>query len=157
MQLNVERTKCMQDIVCGCSVRIIFLFTIIFMRVMLVTIKTKLTYCYFSQNILQGVPERSNTRSYRCRCPTMILLLCSKDIGWYISEHMTFLNHSLTDKRGEKLYWPSHKHIDIYTRDLVKQLRENNISISKVYNIIDSFFGSMSNVSLRKRALRGLC
>lgn len=87
----------------------------------------------------------------------MIRLLRSKDIGWYISEHMTFHNHSLTDKCGEKLYWPSHKHIDIYTRDLGKQLRENNISISKVYNIIDSFFGSMSNVPFSKRALRGLC
>lgn len=55
------------------------------------------------------------------------------------------------------MYWPSHRHIDIYTRDVVRQLRENNISIGKVYNIIGSFFGSMTNVPFSKRALRGLC
>ena len=40
---------------------------------------------------------------------------------------------------------------------MVKQLRENNNSIGKVYNIICSFFGSMSNVPFTKRVLRGLC
>uniref|UniRef100_A0A453J492 FAR1 domain-containing protein n=1 Tax=Aegilops tauschii subsp. strangulata TaxID=200361 RepID=A0A453J492_AEGTS len=122
-RLNVERTKCMQEIVCGCS----------------------------------GVPKRSNTRTCRCRCPAMIRLLRTNDNGWYISEHRASHNHSLTENCSEKLYWPSHRHIDIYTRDVVKQLRENNISIGKVYNIIGSFFSAMSNVPFSKRALRGLC
>ncbi|XP_044387794.1 protein FAR1-RELATED SEQUENCE 5-like [Triticum aestivum] len=122
-RLNVERTKCMQEIVCGCS----------------------------------GKPKRANTRTCRCECPAMIRLLRSNDNGWYISEHRPSHNHVLTDKCGEKVYWPSHKHIDMYTRDIVKQLRENNISIGKVYNIIGSFFGSMNNVPFTKRALRGLC
>ncbi|KAM3401374.1 hypothetical protein ACQJBY_005863 [Aegilops geniculata] len=87
----------------------------------------------------------------------MIRLLRTNDNGWYISEHRSSCNHSLTENCGEKLYWPSHRHIDIYTRDVVKQLRENNISIGKVYNIIGSFFGAMSNVPFGKRALRGLC
>ena len=104
-----------------------------------------------------GVPTRSNTRSCRCRCPAMIRLLRSKNNGWYISEHREFHNHSLTDKCGQKIYWPSHRHIDIYTQDVIKQLRANNISIGKVYNIIGSFFGSMSSVPFSKRALRGLC
>ena len=47
--------------------------------------------------------------------------------------------------------------ISICTQDLVRQLRENNISIGKVYNIIGSFFGSMSNVPFSKRALRARC
>ncbi|XP_044367036.1 uncharacterized protein [Triticum aestivum] len=94
---------------------------------------------------------------WRKRCPSMIRLLHSKDNGWYINEHRTLHNHSLTDKCGQKIYCPSHRHIDIYTRDVIKQLRENNISIGKVYNIIGSFFGSMSSVPFRKRALRGLC
>ena len=87
----------------------------------------------------------------------MIWLLCSADNGWYINEYRTDHNHVLTERCGEKVYWPSHKHIDIYTRDVIKQLRENNISVGKVYNIIGSFFGSMSNVPFSKRALRGLC
>ncbi|KAM3213885.1 hypothetical protein ACQJBY_066364 [Aegilops geniculata] len=87
----------------------------------------------------------------------MIRLLRSNDNGWYISEHRPSHNHALIDKCGENVYWPSHKHIDIYTKDLVRQLRENNISIGKVYNIIGSFFGSINNVPFSKRALRGLC
>lgn len=122
-RVNVERTKCMQEIVCGFS----------------------------------GIPKKSNIRTYRCRCPTMIRLLRSNDNGWYINEYRPDHNHALTGKYGEKVYWPSHRHIDIYTRGVIKQLRENNISIGKVYNIIGSFFGSMDNVSVSKRALRGLC
>jgi coproporphyrinogen III oxidase-like Fe-S oxidoreductase len=58
---------------------------------------------------------------------------------------------------GEKVFWPSHKHIDAYTKDLVRQLRENNINIGKVYSIIDSFFGGVGNVPFTKRSLRNLC
>jgi hypothetical protein len=32
-----------------------------------------------------------------------------------------------TENCGEKVFWPSHKHIDMYTRDLVHQLRDSNI------------------------------
>ena len=45
----------------------------------------------------------------------------------------------------------------MYTKDLVKQLRENNIKIGKVYNIIGSFFGSVGNFPFRKPSLRNLC
>ena len=54
-------------------------------------------------------------------------------------------------------YLPSHKHIDVYTRDIVKQLRQNNINLAEVYNIIGGFFGSMENVPLMERSLRNLC
>uniref|UniRef100_A0ACD5ZBL6 Uncharacterized protein n=1 Tax=Avena sativa TaxID=4498 RepID=A0ACD5ZBL6_AVESA len=56
-----------------------------------------------------------------------------------------------------KVFWPSHKHIDAYTKDLVKQLRENNINIGKVYSIIGSFYGGVGNVPFTKRSLRNLC
>lgn len=39
----------------------------------------------------------------------------------------------------------------------MRQLRENSVSIGKVYNIIVSLFGAMSNVPFSKRALWGLC
>jgi hypothetical protein len=58
---------------------------------------------------------------------------------------------------GENVFWPSHKHIDAYTKDLVRQLRENNINIGKVYSIIGSFFGGVGNVPFAKRSLRNLC
>jgi hypothetical protein len=58
---------------------------------------------------------------------------------------------------GEKVYWPSHKHIDAYKKDLLRQLRENNINIEKVYSIIESFFGGVRIVSFTKRTLKNLC
>lgn len=106
--LNAEKTKCMQEIVCGCS----------------------------------GKPTAENTKSCRCECPAMIRLLRTAYNGWYITEHRVKHNHTMTENCGEKVFWPSHKHIDVYTRDLVRQLRDNNINIGKVYNIIAAFFGN---------------
>ncbi|KAM0835689.1 hypothetical protein ACQ4PT_062791 [Festuca glaucescens] len=122
-RLNVERTKCMQEIVCGCS----------------------------------GKPEMDHTRSCRCECPALIRLLRTDDNGWFIAEHRVSHNHSLSLTCGERVHWPSHKHIDMCTKNLVKQLRENNIDIGKVYAIIGSFFGSMENVPFTKKSLKTLC
>lgn len=41
----------------------------------------------------------------------MIRLLRSNDNGWYISEHRPSHNHSLIEKCGEKVYWPSHRNL----------------------------------------------
>ncbi|XP_020149573.2 protein FAR1-RELATED SEQUENCE 5 isoform X1 [Aegilops tauschii subsp. strangulata] len=109
------------------------------------------------QEIVYGCTGILKSRTCRCRCPAMIRLLQSDDSGWYISEYRPEHNHAPTEKCGKTMYWPSHRHINVYTRDVVKQLREKNISIGKVYNIIGSFFGSMTNVPISKRALRGLC
>uniref|UniRef100_A0ACD5ZA16 Uncharacterized protein n=1 Tax=Avena sativa TaxID=4498 RepID=A0ACD5ZA16_AVESA len=122
-RLNPERTKTMQEIVCGCL----------------------------------GKPGKDNSRSYRCECPAMIRLLRTKDNGWYITEQRVRHNHSISVTCAEKVFWPSHKHIEAYTKDLVKQLRENNINIGKVYSIIGSFYGGIGNVPFTKRSLRNLC
>ena len=45
------------------------------------------------------------------------------------------------------------KDIDVYTKDLIKQLRENNVNLGKVYNIIGSFFGSVEKVPFTKKTL----
>ena len=70
----------------------------------------------------------------------MVKLLRKEDNGWYIAENRVEHTHSMSLTMGERPYWPSHKNIDAYTKDLVKQQRENNINIGKVYNIIGSFF-----------------
>lgn len=76
---------------------------------------------------------------------------------WYIAEHREEHNHSLSPTFGQTIHWPSsHKHIDVYSRDLVKQLRQNNVNLPEVYNIIGSFFGRMENVPFTKRALLNL-
>lgn len=57
----------------------------------------------------------------------------------------------------EKVNWPSRKHIDVYMEDLVKQLRQNNVNVTKVYKIITSFFGDVDKVPFTKRTLWNLC
>ncbi|KAM3309542.1 hypothetical protein ACQJBY_030670 [Aegilops geniculata] len=104
-RLNVERMKCMQEIVCGCV----------------------------------GKAGVENTRSCRCECPTLIRLLRSKDNGWYIAEHREQHNHALSPTYGQTIHWPSHKHINAYSRDLVEQLRQNNVNLAKVHSIIGRF------------------
>jgi hypothetical protein len=71
----------------------------------------------------------------------------------HIAEH----NHELSRSYGEKKQWPSHHHLDKYTKELVRMLRENNISITKLYSILGNFFGSMENVPTTKRCLKTLC
>uniref|UniRef100_A0A8I6XQ01 Protein FAR1-RELATED SEQUENCE n=1 Tax=Hordeum vulgare subsp. vulgare TaxID=112509 RepID=A0A8I6XQ01_HORVV len=122
-RLNVNRRKCMQEIVCGCASK----------------------------------PLRESTRSTRCGCTARIRLLRSSDNGWYISEHRDAHNHNLSATCSEKMHWQSHRHIDRYTKDLVKKLRENNISLGKVFSIVGSFFGSVDNVPFTKRSLKTLC
>lgn len=79
------------------------------------------------------------------------------DIGWYIAEHRESHNHSLSPNFGETVHWPSHKHIYMYSWEMIKQLRQNNVNLAKVYSIVGSFFGSMENVPFTKRSLRNLC
>ena len=120
---NVNGTKCMQEIVCGCA----------------------------------GKPERENSSSMRSNCAAMMRLHRTDDGGWYVSENRAAHNHELLQTCAEKLHWPSHRRIDTYTRDLVKQLRENNVNLGKVYSIIGSLFGRMENVPFTKRCLRTFC
>uniref|UniRef100_A0A8R7Q1J7 SWIM-type domain-containing protein n=2 Tax=Triticum urartu TaxID=4572 RepID=A0A8R7Q1J7_TRIUA len=104
-----------------------------------------------------GKPKEANSTSSRCQCQAMIRLLRTDDDGWYINEFRSSHNHSMLNTCAEKLHFPSHRHIDKYTRELVSQLRENNVNLSKVDNILATFFGRVENVPFTKRCLRTLC
>ncbi|XP_037427471.1 protein FAR1-RELATED SEQUENCE 5-like [Triticum dicoccoides] len=106
---------------------------------------------------LKGNPEQENSRSCRCECPAMVRLLRAIDNGWYTVEHRSSHNHSMSLTCGEKVHWPSHKHIDVYTKDLLKQLRADNVNLNKVYIIVGSLFGSSQGVPFTKRSLHNLC
>uniref|UniRef100_A0A341N7D9 SWIM-type domain-containing protein n=1 Tax=Brachypodium distachyon TaxID=15368 RepID=A0A341N7D9_BRADI len=88
----------------------------------------------------EGYPKKKNTSSVRCGCATFIRVLRSDDYGWYIKDRKLEHNHPPSRNSGEKLCWPSHKHIDRYTRDLVRNLRENNVPLTKVYSILGTHF-----------------
>ncbi|XP_051189262.1 protein FAR1-RELATED SEQUENCE 11 [Lolium perenne] len=107
--------------------------------------------------VCAGKPKEVNTTSCRCQCPGMVRLLRTDDQGWYIAECRLVHNHRMLVNCAQKLHFPSHRHIDKYTRELVSQLRENNVNLSKVYSIIGTFFGRIENVPFTKRCLRTLC
>ena len=44
-----------------------------------------------------------------------------------------------------------------HTKSLVRNLRDNNIGLTKVYYVIGGFFGSMDKVPFNKRSLKSLC
>lgn len=88
-----------------------------------------------------GKPLKVNSRSCRCECPSLLRLLRAEDNGWYVAEHRVDHNHKLAASCGERLHWQSHRHIDTYTKQLVKQLRENNVNVTEVYSIIGSVSG----------------
>ncbi|XP_037436708.1 putative protein FAR1-RELATED SEQUENCE 10 isoform X3 [Triticum dicoccoides] len=104
-----------------------------------------------------GKPKEANSKSTWCQCQAMIRLLRTNDEGWYINEFRSKHNHPMLNTCAEKLHFPSHRHIDKYTRELVSQLRQNNVNLSKVYSIIATFFGRVENVPFTKRCLRTLC
>lgn len=104
-----------------------------------------------------GKASVENTRSCQCECRALIRLLWIEDNGWYIAEHRESHNHSLSPNFGETIHWSSHKHFDVYSRDLRKHLRQNNVNLAKVYSIVGIFFGSMKNVPFTKRSLCNLC
>ncbi|XP_047064014.1 protein FAR1-RELATED SEQUENCE 7-like [Lolium rigidum] len=107
--------------------------------------------------VCSGKPKNENTTSSRCQCPALVRLLRTDDQGWFICEYRGTHNHRLLSTCAEKLHFPSHRHIDKYTRELVAQLRANNVNLSKVYSIIGTFFGKLENVPFTKRCLKTLC
>jgi hypothetical protein len=107
---------------------------------------------------MQGRPGKNlKTTSSLTDCPALLTLGRTEDRGWVVVAHIAEHNHELSRSYGEKKQWPSHHHLDKYTKELVRMLRDNNVSITKLYSILGNFFGSMENVPTTKRCLKTLC
>lgn len=97
-----------------------------------------------------GKPRRVNSHSVCCQCPAFIRLHRTPDHGWFIHDVKYEHNHGMAQTCGEKLHWASHRQIDAHAKDIVMHLRNNNISLSKTFGVIASFFGDMQNLSLTR-------
>lgn len=107
--------------------------------------------------LCSGNDDRCKYKTKKTGCKAMLRLLRSADDGWYISCHRAEHNHPLTESCGEKQQWYSHGKIDQCTKDMIKYLRENNVSLTKVHCIMGDMFGSMHNIPITKRSLRSIC
>ncbi|RLM66714.1 hypothetical protein C2845_PM16G06120 [Panicum miliaceum] len=110
------------------------------------------------KRILQGKPGKHvKYNSTLTDCQAFLRLGRTSYNGWVVVAHNPNHNHHLSESYCEKKQWPSHYHLDRYTKDLVRMLRENNVGITKLYSILGNFFGSMENVPTTKRSLKNLC
>lgn len=71
----------------------------------------------------------------------MLRLHRSEDHGWYVSRHVAEHNHPLSVSCGEKREWNSHSKIEQCVKDMIRFLRENNVSLSRVHCIMGSSIG----------------
>jgi hypothetical protein len=92
-----------------------------------------------------------------CGCPARLRLLQNKNNEYYVSIFVVEHNHELVESCGEKRHLNSHQSIDQGTKNMVRSLRENNVSLSKVNNIIGSMSGSMNNLTFSKKRLKTVC
>ena len=76
---------------------------------------------------------------------------------WFVRTFVEDHNHDLVDSCAEKKHLFSHKHIDPETRSIVKHLRENNVSLTKVDTILSSFFSSTQRSFFTRKSLRTVC
>ncbi|TVU41835.1 hypothetical protein EJB05_15390, partial [Eragrostis curvula] len=103
----------------------------------------------------QGKPE-ADTVTLSPDCKAMIQLHRSDDNGWYIREFRGDHNHPVSGPCSEKSSWPSHKHLDTDSKNMVCHLRDNSVDLNKMRCVIDSFFGVTKNVLFDKAALKCL-
>ncbi|KAL6652045.1 hypothetical protein ACP70R_010970 [Stipagrostis hirtigluma subsp. patula] len=104
-----------------------------------------------------GTDHRPNRATIRTNCPAMIRLHRTEDDGWFISRFNVHHNHEMSIGCAEKRQWRSHNKIDPITRDLIKNLRMNNVSMSKVWSILSYTHGSAYTTPFRKQDVRTVC
>lgn len=103
----------------------------------------------------EGTSKNSNS-SIRTDCAAKIRLHRRSDHAWYISSVNDTHNHRLTEAYSENKQWKSHGYIDPSTKDLIKKLRENNISVGRICNILGVSDGG-SRARMRKESVRSIC
>ena len=117
----------------------------------------EITYIELSMKYdLQGLNKNKRSASIRTDCKAMIRLHRRSDHSWYISRVNDTHNHRLTKAYGENKHWKSHSYIDPSTKDLIKKLRENNISLGRICNILGATDG-VSRSGMRKESVRSIC
>ena len=83
-------------------------------------------------------------------------LLRTKDHGWYINKVIDEHNHRFSTYYSENKQWNSHREIDGVTRDFIRRLRENNVTIVGVCRTLAVTDGN-GRVPMRKKVVCSIC
>ena len=76
---------------------------------------------------------------------------------WHAKSFKEEHNHELVESCGQNKHMYSHQHIDPATRDLIKHLRQNNVSLTRVNSVTSNMYGSTTKVPFSKRKLKIVC
>lgn len=87
----------------------------------------------------------------------MVRLLRTDNGRWYISRFEDEHNHALSVGSGQTRHWRSHNHLDPAIRDFVKNVKSNNISLGRIYGMLESTIGETGATHFTKSKLRSLC
>lgn len=105
----------------------------------------------------QASDKNTKYATTRCGCKATLRLHLNENSKWYVKVFREEHNHALVESCSEKKHLHSHQHIDKPIRDLIKNLRENNVSLTRVNSIVAGFYGSTKKVPFCKRKLRTVC
>lgn len=87
----------------------------------------------------------------------MVRLLRNDEGNWFVSRFTAVHNHPLSSSCAERRQWRSHSRIDQATRDLISNLRSNNVQISRVCSIVGTLHGADGYVPFSRQSIRSLC
>ena len=91
------------------------------------------------------------------KCPALMRLHRTSNFGWYVSHHRAEHNHQLSDSYAEKLCWNSHGKIDYYVMEMIRYLRDNNVTLTKVNHIMGSMLGPTGEAPWSRNSIANLC
>lgn len=105
----------------------------------------------------EGITKNAKKSTTRCGCKAMLKITLSPSGQWFVRSFVETHNHDLVESCAEKKHLFSHKHIDPETKSMVKHLRENNVSLTKVNTILSGLFSSSESTPFTKKSLRTVC
>lgn len=86
----------------------------------------------------------------------MVRLHRTENHSWIVSKIVPEHNHPLSVTLGENKQWGSHSNIDPMTKEYVRKLRTNNVTLGRVCSIV-GVTSADSGLQVRKQAVRNLC
>ncbi|KAM0869149.1 hypothetical protein ACQ4PT_040856 [Festuca glaucescens] len=105
----------------------------------------------------QGYDNETKNSTTRCGCKALMRVSMNDNSIWYVKKFVGEHNHDMVESCGEKKHLPSHRQIDKHTKEMIRHLRENNVSLTRVNLVMGSLFGSMEKVPFSKKTLRTVC
>ncbi|XP_051189963.2 protein FAR1-RELATED SEQUENCE 5-like [Lolium perenne] len=105
----------------------------------------------------QGNGDETKNSTTRCGCKAMMRVATNDSCKWSVKKFIAEHNHDMVESCGEKKHLASHRQIDRHTKEMIRHLRENNVSLTRVNLVMGSLFGSMDKVPFSKKTLRTVC